>query len=187
MRTLATGISTNSTRPIGGFTLIEILVVLLIIGVLIAGTVLSLGMVGRDSALDKERDRIAALMDYLRDQAALQNREYGMRCFVGGYEFLTFDARTGLWQRLEGDPMTRARQLPTGLDMTLRIEGRPIVLPAAGDRIADLAPQILLFSSGELNLFELTLQRAATGQAERFAPAEDSDRIEVTAVNSAAA
>jgi general secretion pathway protein H len=186
MRTLATGISTNNPRAVGGFTLIEILVVLLIIGVLIAGTVLSLGVVGRDSALDKERERIAALMDYLRDQAALQNREYGVRCFVGGYEFVAFDARRGMWQRLEDDPMTRRRRLPTGIDMTVRIEGRPIALPPADDKNDDLSPQILLFSSGELNLFELTLQRTATGEGARLAPSANSDRIEVTTLAAAA-
>jgi general secretion pathway protein H len=190
MPTLATGTWTNKPRAISGFTLIEILVVLLIIGVLIAGTVLSIGVVGRDSALDKERDRIAALMDYLRDQAALQNREYGMRCFLGGYEFVVFDARSGQWQRLEDDPMTRPRPLPAGIDMTLHIEGRPIVLPDADDKRkeeSDLAPQILLYSSGELNLFELTLHRTATNQGVRLAPSANSDQIEVTALPAAAA
>ena len=187
MRTSATGISTSNSRAIGGFTLIEILVVLLIIGVLVAGTVLSIGVAGRDTALDKERDRVAALMDYLRDQAALQNREYGMRCFVGGYEFLVYDARTGLWQPLVEDPLMRRRLLPTGLEMTLHIEGRPIVLPAADDKTENPPPQIMLFSSGELNLFELTLRRAATGEGARLAPAANSDRIDVTPLTAAAA
>jgi general secretion pathway protein H len=187
MRTLATGTSKNNPRAIGGFTLIEILVVLVIIGVLIAGTVLSLGVVGRDTALDKERERITALMDYLRDQAALQNREYGMRCFVGGYEFVTYDARSGLWQRLQDDPMTRPRRLPAGIEMTVRIEGRPVVLPAADSKDPDLSPQIMLFSSGDLNLFELTLHRDATGDGVRLAPSEKSDDIEVTALTAATA
>ncbi|HXC60498.1 MAG TPA: type II secretion system minor pseudopilin GspH [Steroidobacteraceae bacterium] len=187
MRISATGISTNSPRAIGGFTLIEILVVLLIIGVLVAGTVLSIGVAGRDTSLDKERDRVAALMDYLRDQAALQNREYGMRCFVGGYEFLAYDARTGLWQSLPDDPMMRKRKLPTGIEMTLHIEGRPIVLPAADDRTENPPPQIMLFSSGDLNLFELTLRRAATGEGARLAPSASSDRIDVTPLSAATA
>jgi general secretion pathway protein H len=185
MRTSATGISTSSRphRAIGGFTLIEILVVLVIIGVLAAGTVLSVGVVGKDSALDRERDRITALLDYLREQATLQNREYGMRCFDGGYEFMVFDARTAQWQRLVDDTLTRARRLPPGLEIVLRIEGRDIVLPRArqgdSEATAELAPQIMLFSSGELNLFELTLRRDASGDAVRFAPARDSERIEV--------
>lgn len=182
MRISATGISTNSRpRAIGGFTLIEILVVLVIIGVLAAGAALSVSVVGRDSNLDKERDRITALLDYLREQATLQNREYGMRCFEGGYEFLVYDARTAKWQRLSGDSLTRDRTLPTGLAMDLSIEGRDIVLPRQKERDAadEVSPQILLFSSGELNLFELTLRSEATGDSVRFKPAADSNQIDV--------
>jgi general secretion pathway protein H len=183
MRISATGISTSRPqRAISGFTLIEILVVLLIIGILVAGTALSLGVVGKDSALQKESERLTALLDYLRDQAALQNREYGLRCYVGGYEFLAFDARTGLWVRLQDDPTMRARPLPTGLTMELSIEGRDIVLPRQNARADELAPQVMLFSSGDLNLFELTLRRAATNEAIRFAPAADSDQIAVTSL-----
>ncbi len=181
MLTSATGTSTSRDRlAIGGFTLIEILVVLLIIGILVAGTALSLGVLGRDSALQKESDRLSALMDYLRDQAALQNREYGLRCFIGGYEFLAYDARTGRWQRIADDATLRTRTLPAGLTMDLVIEGRPVILPRAQARADELAPQVMLFSSGDLNLFELTLKREATGEAMRFAPATDSDQIKVT-------
>ena len=181
MLTSATGISTsNRHRSISGFTLIEILVVLLIVGIMVTGASLSLGVLGRDSALEKESERLSALMDYLRDQATLQNREYGLRCFVGGYEFLAFDARAGLWRRLTDDSSLRPRRLPSGVTMQVRIEGREVVLPREQARADELAPQVMLFSSGDLNLFELTLQRAATGEAMRFAPATDSDRISVT-------
>ena len=192
MRISATGTSKSSpARATGGFTLIEILVVMLIIGILTAGALLSVNVVGKDSALDKERDRIAALLDYLRDQATLQNREYGMRCFEGGYEFMVFDARTAEWRRLNDDSMTRVRYLPQGLHMNLRIEGRDVVLPREKQDSTDandaLSPQIMLFSSGELNLFELTLLRDASGDSVRFSPAEDSDRIDVTTAAAASA
>jgi general secretion pathway protein H len=188
MRISATGTWTNSPqRRHAGFTLIEILVVLLIIGIMIVGAVLSVRVGSDDRDLEKERDRILALTDYLRDQAALQNREYGMRCFIGGYEFLVHDARSGAWQRLADDSATRPRQLPAGLAMTVSIEGRPIVLPPAEAEAADLAPQILLHSSGDLNLFELTLQRESGEAGVRFAPSANSDRIEVTDLAAGAA
>lgn len=151
---------------------------MLVIGIMIAGAILSVNIAGGDRELEKERDRIIAITDYLRDQAALQNREFGMRCFEGGYEFLSFDARKGLWLRLTGDNVTQSRELPAGLELTLRVEGRPVILPPAQVKDDELAPQIMLFSSGDLSLFELTLQRRGGGAA-RFAPATNSDRIEV--------
>ncbi|MEO6185540.1 MAG: type II secretion system minor pseudopilin GspH [Steroidobacteraceae bacterium] len=181
MRISATGIWTSSPRRrSAGFTLIEILVVLLIIGIMIAGAVLSLGVTGGDRDLDRERERILALTDYLRDQAGLQNREYGMRCFIGGYEFLVFEPRSGRWQRIEGDTATRVRHLATGLVMELSIEGRDIVLPRETVKEEDLVPQIMLYSSGDLNLFELTLRREQAAGGVRFAPSPSSDRVDAT-------
>jgi general secretion pathway protein H len=132
---------------------------------------------GGDRELNRERDRILALTDYLREQATLQNREYGMRGFIGGYEFLVFDSRTGQWLRLEGDSETRTRRLPVGIGMKMRVEGREIILPKAEVEPDELAPQILLFSSGELNLFELILQRNG-GDGVSIAPSPVSERIE---------
>ena len=64
--------------------------------------------------------------------------------------------------------------------MQVSIEGRDIILPREEAKSDELTPQVMLFSSGDLNLFELTLRRAATGEAMRFAPAPDSDRINLT-------
>jgi len=192
MRISATGTSKSSpARAAGGFTLIEILVVMLIIGILTAGAVLSVGVVGKDSGLDKERDYLSAMFDFMREQATLQNREYGLRCFIGGYEFMVFDARTATWLHLQGEHGTRStpagvgRRLPPGLEMEVSIEGRTIVLPRVDETTQPPTPQIMLYSSGDLNLFELTLRRDGNGEAVRFAPAKDSDRIEVAALPAA--
>ena len=40
------------------------------------------------------------------------------------------------------------------------------------------APQILLYSTGELSLFELDLRRGRNGEGFRIAPAEGTDHIE---------
>ncbi|HUG73080.1 MAG TPA: type II secretion system minor pseudopilin GspH [Steroidobacteraceae bacterium] len=161
-----------------GFTLIEILVAVLIIGIMIVGVTLATGVAVGDRQLDTERDRIMALADHLRDQAALQAREYGLRCFEGGYQFLAFDSRQGLWL-YEGDDLLRERTLPEGITLRLWIEGRAVVLPEAEVEADELAPQIMLYSSGDLNLFELELRREGGGGV-RIAPAVGSDRIEAT-------
>jgi general secretion pathway protein H len=161
-----------------GFTLIEILVVMLIIGIMIAGAVLSVGVAHGDRDLEQERDRIMATSAFLRDQAALQNREYGIRCFRGGYEFLVLEPRSGLWQRRPEEDTMRPRKLAAGLELTLAVEGRVVILPEQQAKPDELAPQILLYSSGDLNLFELTIRRGSEGAGTRITPAPNSDALE---------
>ena len=156
-------------RRLAGFTLIELLVVLVIIGVVIGATLLSFGGRGRDSQLEQERDRLAALIGYVRERAALQTVEYGLRCEQGGFRFVMYDTRKSLWVEDPLDDALRARALPAGLGIALSVEDRPIILPARTDpakrdAVADLTPQVMLFSSGELTRFKLTLTRSAAGR-----------------------
>lgn len=163
-----------------GFTLIEILVVMLIIGIMVVGAMLSSNLAYGDRDLERERDRLLALSSHLRDMASLQNREYGLRCFEGGYEFLVLDARSGQWQRDPRDDSLRARTLPRGLAVSLLVEGRPVVLPPAEQRNESLAPQVMLFSSGDISQFELTLRREPDGPAVRIAPTANGDGIQAS-------
>ena len=172
MPTSATGTWSNPPATQRGFTLIEILVVVLIIGIMVAGTALSVGLAHGDRELENERDRLLALTSYVREQGAMQNREFGMRCFQGGYEFLAYNPQDNRWYRMEDEPTLRPRELPQGIDILVKVEGRRIILPEKEVLPDELAPQVMLLSSGELNLFELTLQREPAGASVRIAPAE---------------
>jgi general secretion pathway protein H len=148
---------------------------------------MSIGMAHGDREMEKERDRILAVTDFIREQAALQNREFGMRCFNGGYEFLVYDADTGLWVRVDDDRLMSLQKLPAGLSIELSVEGRRIILPAEEVKADELAPQVMLYSSGELNLFELKLLREATGTGVSIAPSAVEDRIEARTMVAGAA
>ena len=62
-------------RSSKGFTLVEILVVLVIMAVVIALAVLSISITGRDSQLDEESRRIRGLVDLLHERALLEGRD----------------------------------------------------------------------------------------------------------------
>ena len=155
-----------SSRGLRGFTLIELLVVIVIIGVMLGTMFLSMGDRGHDSQLDRERDRLVALLNYVQERAALQTIEYGLRCDQGGYRFVMYDSRKALWLEDPLDDTLRARRLPDGLELALNVEDRQIVLPARPDARkpaadTDLTPQVMIYSSGDLTRFRLTLTRAA--------------------------
>lgn len=141
-----------------GFTLVEILVVVVIIGLLAAGAVLAIGTTKRDDALEKEAQRLLALIGYVREHAELTTHEFGLRCEGDRYAFLAFDARRGLWQAADADDILRERTLPVGLRIRLRIEGRDVLLRPPKES-EPLLPQVMLFSNGDVTPFELTLGR----------------------------
>jgi general secretion pathway protein H len=171
-----------------GFTMIELLVVVVIIGVVAATMVLSVNTAGRDSQLEQERDRLVSLIDYARERAELQTREYGLHLLPDRYEFVVYDPRTGAWAHDQLDNSLRQRQLPVGLRFTLDIEGRRVVLEKSRltgtltHQVEDLQPQIMLYSSGELTSFQLRIERAEPFRWVRIGNREDG-KIDGTAIS----
>lgn len=146
------------TRRVSGFTLIEILVVVVIIGIVSAGVLLSVSLTGQDRDLDKESQRLLTLVNYAREQAELQTREYGLLFRDDGYEFLTFDVRRNLWRDVFEDDALRDRNLPEGLGIKLSVDARPVILTKPKDA-KDKAPQVMIFANGDLTTFEVTMER----------------------------
>src|SRR5260370_23946246 len=141
-----------------GFTLIEILIVVPIIGVISAGMLLSFTLTGRDPELERESDRVLALFTYAREQGELQTREYGVLFQDDGYEFLTYDMRRAMWRNVFEDDALIARKLPDGLGVKLTVEARPVVLTRPADA-KDKTPQVMIFSNGDLTSFTATVDR----------------------------
>ena len=145
-------------RAGSGFTLIELLVVVAIIGVVSAVIMLSVNVTGRDRDLERESDRLYTLINYAREQAELQTREYGILFQEDGYEFLVYDARLGQWRSVFEDDALIARKLPNGLGVNLTVETRPVVLRRPVDA-HDKTPQLMIYSDGDLTAFSVSLER----------------------------
>lgn len=156
---------TKGKRFAGGFTLVEILVVVVIMAIVISLAVLSMGAAGHDTQLDDETRRIEGLMGLLHERAVLEGRDFGVRLDPTSYEFLTYDSIRNRWVRIVQEPEYRHRDLPKGLNFQLELDSQVVVLKAPDkDLSTDVLPnpQLAIAASGEGTPFRLTLVREAT-------------------------
>jgi hypothetical protein len=109
------------------------MIVVFIIGIITAGVLLSVNLTGRDRDLEKESDRLLTLVNYVREQAEMQTRDYGIVVHDDGYQFVAYDARRGLWRDVYEDDALHIRMLPGGLDFKLVVDARPVVLQSTGE------------------------------------------------------
>jgi general secretion pathway protein H len=133
-----------------GFTLVEILVVVVIIGVLALAVVLSVGS-GSERRLAREAERVQALIGYACNRAELTGREIGILLDPAGYGFAQLDLDG--WQALPASGELRRRAWPGSLRIELRREGRLVDLAQADGAV----PRLVCYSSGELTPFRLEL------------------------------
>jgi general secretion pathway protein H len=118
-----------------GFTLIEILVVIVIIGVVISMATLSVNILGRDSQVEEQSRRFWTILKQTREEAELQSMNIGVYIATEEYEFLRLDSLTNTWIPITDDKLYATRQLPEGLRYRLWLDSREIVMkPKLPDR-----------------------------------------------------
>ncbi len=154
-----------------GFSLIEILVVVVILAIVSTVALMSLGVLGDDRELRTEARRMQTLLEIAQDEAILQGREFGMEIMLDSFRFVEFNPFTNEWSVIVGDDTLRLRRLPEDVEFDLLLEDRTVELeldPAeintnedAANRNPeeDYSPHLLIFSSGDMSPFELRITR----------------------------
>ena len=154
-----------------GFSLIEILVVIVIIGIVSSIALMSLGVLGDDRELRTEARRMQTLLEIAQDEAVLQGREFGLEIMLDSFRFVEFDPYSNQWRAIVGDDTMRLRQLPEDVEFDLLLDDRHVELevdPAEFDTDEDqtdrgpretYSPHLFIFSSGDMSPFELHITR----------------------------
>jgi general secretion pathway protein H len=177
MPTSATGTSSSplprrATAPrASGFTLLEVLVVMVIIGIITTMAVVSVRVLGGDHEMDEQARRLQAVLQQAREDAMLEGRDVGLRLDATGYDFLRYDSRTDSWNLVVDDPLLRERTLSPGLRAGLWLESREVRLTerAAPTERTPPAPQVVVMASGDLVPFEIRLERDGTDEGRTIA------------------
>lgn len=187
-----------------GFTLIEILVVVVIIGVMVSIATLAVGVLGRDSGVEDQSKRFWAVLRQAREESELQGLDVGVAVTPTEYGFLRFDARENLWLPIENDKLYMPRKLPDGLRFRMWLDDREVVLKPIKpkkeeeeEENPDLlnedhddakyggekpppdpdqpTPQIVVLSSGDIMPFELQIERDGAQSLWRVVGQADND------------
>ena len=173
MQTSASGTRTDrSSRAraaggAGGFTLLELLVVMMIIGLLAGAVILSTGAVREERDIEREAMRLRSLIVLLREEALMQSREHAVLFGESGYRFYIYDYQQERWVDPPGDSLLAPYELAPTIGLELRVEERDLVLaPAAQSGADDDAsvddapqPQVMILSSGETTPFQAAFFR----------------------------
>jgi len=171
-----------------GFTLIEILVVVIIISVSIGLVVVNITSGSAEQVAKEETIRLQQLLKFAHEQSVIRAEEYGIRFYTTGYRFMKHNAEDDSWIDLTQDKLLRSRVLPEPLELDLYIEQLPVeildsfdddpeveeekenaletaasnIQPGADNNTSkkdEIKPQVFLLSSSELTpQFELILR-----------------------------
>ncbi|MFT7686680.1 MAG: general secretion pathway protein H [Candidatus Azotimanducaceae bacterium] len=134
-----------------GFTLIEILVVVLIVSIMSGIAVTQLPSFVQSGDFDLESLRVKTLLDMAREEALVQASEFGFKPNDEGYAFYQFDEESQVWVEVLESPFHR-RILPEDFFLDLQIAGQKLELSDEKD-----PPPLLLLSSGEVSPFTLRI------------------------------
>lgn len=142
-----------------GFTLLELMVVVVLIGIILTFVVGSVGDGGKHDRIQRETKRLNALIEMVGEEAILQSAIIGLHVEEQTYQFLRYQEDE--WQVVENDSLLKKRALDSSMVLQLLVEGFAIELggetEAEGEEKSAIKPQVVFLPSGERTSFELAL------------------------------
>ncbi len=149
-----------------GFTLLEVLVVMFIVGLMFSLAVLRVGDGGLDKSVRREAERFRALLTLAQERAVLEAREFSVTFHSEGYAFLVLEEDA--WRLITDDQLFRERTLPEGVSFELTANDLPVDLYEQPDDEKGPRPHVLVLSSGELTPFDLEFFAVSGSSAYRI-------------------
>ncbi|MGL5589735.1 MAG: type II secretion system minor pseudopilin GspH, partial [Aeromonas veronii] len=106
-----------------GFTLLEVLLVAMLMGLVATAVTLSMGGARGDRELDKQARRLMATLQLAQEYAVMDGRLVGIRIEDNGWQFMQRQAKDRKWLALTGDKQLGPVQLAENMTLALELEG----------------------------------------------------------------
>tara|TARA_R110002012_G_scaffold85974_1_gene214083 strand:- start:278 stop:910 length:633 start_codon:yes stop_codon:yes gene_type:complete len=169
-------LSSPKKSQLQGFTLIEVMVVIVLIGVMVSAVQFNFSNSKSEQMLQQNSARFAGIFDVAAEYGLLNNIELGLYIDENTYQFLGYDGVR--WSPIVDKPLFEAYPLPEGIEISLQLDDLPIeeVLlfdPALlnneededafieeDDEDKKLIPQVYILSGGDITPFSVTFSLA---------------------------
>ncbi|NQZ20815.1 MAG: type II secretion system minor pseudopilin GspH [Colwellia sp.] len=114
-----------------GFTLIEVMLVIVIAGLMASMIQFSFSGDKAEETLDQSSRRFAGVFDIAAEYGMLNNVELGLMVSKNSYQFLGYDGVT--WTDVSENELFNEYQLPEGVELVLQLDDLPIEEPQLFD------------------------------------------------------
>lgn len=161
------------TRKVRGFTLIEVMLVIVVIGIMVAAVQINFFANKPAQILEQQSDRFVAVFNLAAEYGLLNNVEIGVVVEEKSYQFVGFDGIR--WNVIASEEALGKFDLPETVNLALNLDDLPIdesalvdpnaLIPDDEDieRMKEglddtkklIIPQIYLLSGGEITPFQL--------------------------------
>lgn len=169
-----------------GFTLIEIMVVLIIIGIGAALVSLSIGDATRPQQTKAVARQLYGAMSLALEDAVFLNKQLGLRFDFSGkeqeiaysYQWLLYDEGTKKWAPMTAEGFDE-QELPDFIQIEIEVEGQKIIIGGnrkddtllavehdKDDKKPQLYPDLYFLSSGEMQNFTIAINDKNTPESQ---------------------
>jgi len=179
-------IQSKKTKQQNGFTLIEVMLVIVIAGLMASMIQFSFSGDKAEETLEQSSRRFAGIFDIAAEYGMLNNVELGLMVSKDSYQFLGYDGIS--WTDVSENELFSQYQLPEGVELVLQLDDLPIEDPqlldsklfaelqeenessfdSDSDKDEDdsaneiekkkLIPQVYMLSGGDITPFSLRFQ-----------------------------
>lgn len=139
MRRLVTGMTTNR-----GFTLIEILIVIVILGITVGFALIAYGDFGESKRIQFAAEQLANTIRLAQQQAILESSTMGLRVDSSSYQILKLQDATE-WSAVSNKGIFKINYFPKNTVITLKTKNKPV----------QGVPVIIIHSSGDITPFTM--------------------------------
>ena len=131
-----------------GFTVIELLVVIVLLGIITSFALLSMGTSGAESKLEEEAKRIHALIKLAQEESIIQAKEIAME--INSKEYLFLQYKNKKWLPLE-NKIFQQRKIDDDIEISVEIDSELKIFKLNENEIL----RLYFLSSGEQSPFEM--------------------------------